>query len=161
MKIAASILFLTFIWAAQALDVPEYINPVVDNANLLSEQTESQLNDALIDLENRTSQQIALLTISSLEGESIEGYSIKVADNWKIGQEGSDNGVLFLISTADRKLRIEVGRGLEGELTDAISGRIVDLVSSYFKRQEFEKGIIVGLTAISRAIGMNSFYPKN
>ena len=87
--------------------------------------------------------------IPSLEGEVIEEYGIKVAEAWKIGWKGKDNGVIFLVAKQDRKMRIEVGRGLEGKLTDLTAGRIVDLVvKPRFKRGDFDGGVVSGVHAV-------------
>ncbi|HNI89138.1 MAG TPA: TPM domain-containing protein, partial [Leptospiraceae bacterium] len=108
-----------------ALDVPYLSGRVVDEAGILSEETKSSLEKKLIEQEKKTSNQLVVLTIPSLEGEVLEDYSIKVATTWKLGQKGKDNGVLLLIAKDDRKLRIEVGYGLEGTLTDVMCSRII------------------------------------
>ena len=111
--------------AARAADVPYLTGRVVDNANILSagaKQKIAQLSEAR---EKATGDQIAVLTMPSLEGESIEGYATRVFDAWKLGQKGKDNGVLVIVAPSDRKMRIEVGYGLEGTLTDATSSRII------------------------------------
>jgi len=115
------------IWASYAfgLDVPALKGRVNDYGNILSSSTEGQLEAVLGELERTDSTQIVVLTIPSLEGGSLEDFSIRVADQWKIGQENKDNGAILLISKNERKLRIEVGYGLEGSLTDLISGRII------------------------------------
>src|SRR5688500_11544923 len=107
--------------------VPPLANKRVhDEAQVLSSHTVEQLEIQLKQYEDSTSNQIAILIINSLEGEVIEEYSIRVAHNeWKLGQSKNDNGVLLLIATEDRKMRIEVGYGLEGVLTDALTNRII------------------------------------
>lgn len=134
---------------ATALDVPAYKGYVNDYANILSPATESKLERALQSFDLTDSTQIAVLTIPSLDGDSLEDFSIRTVDTWKVGQKGKDNGVLFLIVSNDRKMRIEVGRGLEGVLTDLMSGRIIDqVVAPLFKAGNYDGGIESGLAAI-------------
>jgi uncharacterized protein len=135
--------------AALAADVPYLTGRVVDNANILSagaKQTISQLSEAR---EKATGDQIAVLTMPSLEGESIEGYATRVFDAWKLGQKGKDNGVLVIVAPKDRKMRIEVGYGLEGTLTDATSSRIIrEAMTPRFKQNDFDGGVTAGVQAI-------------
>ncbi len=139
------------IWAttATSLTVPTYKGYINDYANIISPATENKLEGALQLFERTDSTQIAVLTINSLEGDSLEDFSIRTVDQWKIGQKGKDNGVLFLIVSKDRKMRIEVGSGLEGVLTDLMSGRIIDqIVAPLFKGGKFDNGVESGLAAI-------------
>ncbi|MCG2747870.1 MAG: TPM domain-containing protein [Desulfobulbaceae bacterium] len=137
---------------ALALDVPSYKGYVNDYADMISPQEETKLERALQSFDMTDSTQVAILTIASLEGDSLEGFSIRTVDQWKIGQKGKDNGVLLLIVKNDRKIRIEVGRGLEPVLTDLLSGRIIDtVISPYFKSGKFDQGIEAGCVAIIQA----------
>jgi uncharacterized protein len=136
-----------------AKDIPA-VAPVVDQAGLLSRQVRSQLTQALVAIKRQTGNEIAVLTVPSLEGESIEGYSIKVVDEWKLGSKDKDNGVLFLISVKDRKMRIEVGQGLEGNLPDARAGQIIRAVKPYFRKGEYKSGIVLGVSHIAKNIGV-------
>ena len=95
---------------------------VNDTAGMLHASTKQQLEAVLTDLEKTDSTQVAVLTIDSLEGDSLEDFSMRVAEQWKIGQKGSDNGAILLVARQDRKIRIEVGYGLEGKLTDLMAG---------------------------------------
>jgi len=108
-----------------ALDVPKLNGYVNDYAQMLSADQAQKLEGDLKENESATSNQIFILTIPSLEGQVLEEFSIKVAEAWKAGQKGKDNGVIVLLAKNDRKIRIEVGRGLEGRLTDLVSGRII------------------------------------
>ena len=135
-----------------AKEVPA-LAPIVDQAGLLSKQVQAQLINALIRIKRQTGNEIAVLTVPSLEGETIDGYSIKVADKWKLGTEEKDNGVLFLISIEDKKIRIEVGQGLEGDLPDARAGQIIRSIQPYFKKGEYKSGIILGVSQIAKNIG--------
>jgi uncharacterized protein len=146
--------FLLFLVStAPAIDVPYLSARVNDLAHILSEGTEKELEGILRDYERKTGNQIAVLTIPSLDGEPLEDYSMKVAETWKLGQKGKDNGVLLLVSKNDRKLRIEVGYGLEGELTDGICGGIIrNVMTPQFKKGDFDGGITDGVKTIIGSI---------
>ena len=136
-------------FSARALDVPPLNGRVNDYAGMISPGVRSQLENELTNFERTDSTQIVILTITSLEGDSLEDFSIRVAEAWKIGQKGKDNGAILLVSKNDRKTRIEVGRGLEGKLTDLVSGRIVQLViNPQFKRGDFDAGFQAGVRAM-------------
>ncbi len=118
---------------------------------LKSDQT-AQLVKKLEQYEQETSSQIAILTISSLDGDDLEGFSMRVAEKWKVGQKGKDNGILILVVLNDRRMRIEVGRGLEGVVTDLIAGRIVDgVMKPAFKEQAYYKGLDDAINALALA----------
>jgi len=135
--------------SAYALDVPPLRGYVNDYANMISSAAKTKIESELKAFEKSDSTQIFILTIPSLEGEPLEVYSIKVAESWKIGQKGKDNGVLLLVASKERKIRIEVGRGLEGKLTDLTAGRIIDLViKPKFKRGEYDAGFVAGIYAL-------------
>lgn len=132
-----------------ALAVPPLKGRVNDYAGLISASTQQQLETALAQLEQTDSTQIAVLTIPSLQGDSLEDFSIRVVEKWKLGQKGTDNGVLLLIAKNDRKIRIEVGYGLEGKLTDLVAGQIIRrVISPQFKNGRFDQGIIEGVSAL-------------
>jgi uncharacterized protein len=139
--------------AVAAPDVPLLVSRVNDGAGMISPQAEAALEAKLADLEKNESTQVVILTVPSLEGEPIEDFSIRVAEAWKIGQKGVDNGVLFLVSRDDRKVRIEVGYGLEGRLTDLLAGRIVqNEVTPAFRAGQFDAGFQRGVDAILLAV---------
>ncbi|MBI4688870.1 MAG: TPM domain-containing protein [Nitrospirae bacterium] len=116
---------------------------------MISPSAKAQLESELKNFEQTDSTQIVILTIPSLKGEAIEDFGIKVAESWKVGQKGKDNGIIFIAAKQDRKMRVEVGRGLEGSLTDLMTGRIIDLVvKPRFKRGDFDGGFIAGVTAL-------------
>jgi uncharacterized protein len=139
--------------AAQALDVPPLKARVNDYAGMLSSQTVQALESELAALERTDSTQVAVLTITSLEGEVLEEFSIKVAEKWKIGQKGLDNGAILLVARNDRKIRIEVGRGLEGTLTDLMAGRIIrSEIIPKFKEGDYSGGIEAGVHAMVAAV---------
>lgn len=133
----------------QALAVPELSGQVNDTAGILSPGTVHSLEGSLHGLEQEESTQIVVLTIPSLEGESLEQYALRVFEAWKLGQKGLDNGALLLIAVGDRKLRIEVGYGLEGRLTDLIAGRIIrEVITPQFRRGDYDRGVLDGVAAM-------------
>ena len=128
---------------ALALDPPPLHGRVNDLAGMIGPAAKQQLNAVLADLERTDSTQIAVLTVPSLEGDSLEDFSIRVAEAWKIGQKGKDNGALLVVSKADRKIRIEVGYGLEGRLTDILAGQIIDnVITPRFKAGDMDGGFL-------------------
>lgn len=134
---------------ASALEVPQLKARVNDYADILSPSTERQLDASLRELERTDSTQIVVLTIPSLEGDSLEDFSIRVAEQWKIGQKGLDNGAILLIAKNDRKMRIEVGYGLEGKMTDLMAGRIIrDVITPRFRSGQYDQGVIEGVQAM-------------
>jgi len=140
---------LSFVNEALAVEVPPLKGYVNDYANMISPAIRTKLTNELKEFERTDSTQIVILTIPSLEGQTIEDYSIKVAETWKIGQKGRDNGIIFMVANKERKIRIEIGRGLEGRLTDLTAGRIIDLVvKPRFKRGDFNGGFVAGVAAL-------------
>lgn len=138
---------------ADAREVPGYSGYVNDYASMMSAATRAKLEKDLHAFDLSDSTQVAILTIDSLEGDALEDFSIRVVDQWKIGQKGKDNGVLFLAVKNDRKMRIEVGRGLEHLLTDLAAGRIIDrVVAPSFKAARFDEGFEAGALAIMQTI---------
>ena len=146
-------LLIFFLWglpySAYGLEVPKLQGYVNDYAGMISPPAKSKIEEALRAFEQSDSTQIVILTILSLEGENIEEYGIKVGEAWKIGKKGKDNGVLFIVSKQERKIRIEVGYGLEGKLTDLVSGRIIDqVIKSRFSAGDFDGGFIAGVSSL-------------
>lgn len=134
---------------AHALEVPYLTGRVTDNAELLGAAARAQLTDLLAAHERKTGNQIAVLTIGSLEGENLEDYASRVFEAWGLGQKGKDNGVLLLVAPAERRLRIEVGYGLEGTLTDVEASRIIrNVITPAFRQGDFDRGVGDGLRAI-------------
>jgi uncharacterized protein len=126
---------------------------VHDEAGILSPQGKTQLEAILKAHRDSTSTQIAVYLIPSLEGDDIDSYAFRVAEAWKLGQENKDNGVLFLLSMQEKQMRIEVGYGLEGVLTDALSSRINrNEVAPYFRQGNYEAGVQAGVIAIIKAV---------
>jgi uncharacterized protein len=136
-----------------ALDIPKATGYVNDGAGMLNSSSRLKLEHFLKGFEQSDSTQISVLTISTLEGESLEEYAVKVAEHWGIGQKGKDNGALLLVAKAERKVRIEVGYGLEGRLTDLLAGRIIDYeITPRFKQGDFDGGLIAGVAAMAEAV---------
>ncbi len=155
-RLLPAILLVCIVTAVRADDqsVPYLSGRVNDTAGLLSSSTVSRLERILKAEEDSTSNQIAVLTVNSLDGASLEDYSIKVVETWKLGQKGKDNGVLLLVVKGDRKVRIEVGYGLEGVLTDAVCNTIIRrVIIPKFKAGDYDAGISDGVDAIVAAIG--------
>ena len=136
-----------------ALDVPPLKGRVNDYAGMMSPATERLLEATLQRFEEAESTQIVVLTIPTLAGDALEDFSIRVAEQWKIGRKERDNGAILVVAKAERKLRIEVGYGLEGRLTDAVSGRIIrNVIVPEFKAGRFEQGIINGVNAMIQVV---------
>jgi len=134
---------------AAAVDVPYLSGRVVDEAGILSPDARAKIGAMSQAREQATGDQIAVLTMPSLEGESIEGFATRVFDAWKLGAKGKDNGVLLIVAPNDRKMRIEVGYGLEGSMTDAASSRIIrEVMAPKFKKNDYDGGIADGVAAI-------------
>ena len=128
-------------------DIPYLTGRVNDNAQILSDSTRKSLTETLKEHELRTTNQIVILTISSLEGESIEDFANKVFNEWKIGQKDKNNGILIVVVPNERRMRIEVGYGLEGELPDLLAGRIIqEVMAPRFREENFNGGITDGGT---------------
>ncbi|MFH0985327.1 MAG: TPM domain-containing protein [Candidatus Omnitrophota bacterium] len=157
-KAIRPVLVLTFLLfsglpALSALQVPSRPEGyVTDRAGLLSSSSKENLETTLRSFDEKTSNQVVVATFPSLEGDSLEDFSLRLAEAWKAGQKKKDNGVIFLIFKNDRKVRIEVGYGLEGVLTDALSGQIIrQVVAPYFRKGDYEGGILAGTNAIMLA----------
>ncbi|MCD6117944.1 YgcG family protein [bacterium] len=153
MKISLRIFLLAVIFLSNSIlagdDVPYLTGRVTDNAQILSQETCRLLTESLKDHENRTGNQIAVLTVPSLNGENIEDYAVKVFDEWKLGQKGKDNGLLIIIAPNDRRMRIEVGYGLEGTLTDGTAGQIIHtIMTPKFRNGDYNGGVTAGVKAV-------------
>jgi|ETN07SMinimDraft_1059922.scaffolds.fasta_scaffold79989_1 uncharacterized protein len=165
--------FPTWIWFALLLPLtlvasvnaapsfPELTGRVVDRASLLPRDVETRLEAILKKHEDMSSNQVVVVTIHSLEGRTIEEYGYQLGRHWGIGQADKDNGVLLIIAKNDRKMRIEVGYGLEGSLTDAIASNIIQaVIRPEFKKGRFSQGIQNGVESILLAIA-GTYEPKS
>src|ERR1700712_2156089 len=152
----ASLLALVVCWACAALAdvaVPPLSGRVVDQTGTLSSADVASLTQMLKDLESRKGSQIAVLIVPTTDSESIEQYSIRVAEAWKIGRKKIDDGALLVVAKNDRKLRIEVGYGLEGALTDVTAKRIIDeIITPRFRNGDFAGGISAGVDRMIRVV---------
>ena len=138
---------------AAALEVPRLRGHVNDYAAMLGTASARQLEAVLTEFEQKESTQIVVLTILSLQGDSLEDFSMRVAEAWKVGQKKLDNGAILLIAKNDRKIRIDVGYGLEGRLTDLLAGRIIrNVITPHFKSGQFDQGITAGVAAMIDAV---------
>lgn len=145
--------FLSVATTLFALDVPPLTGRVVDSAHVLQAADVDWLTAALTAHEEKTGNQVAVLIVPSLEGEALEEYSHRVATSWKLGQRGIDNGVLLLIAVKERRLRIEVGYGLEGTLTDLRSAHIIrGEIVPRFRVGDMSGGVRAGTEAILKTI---------
>src|SRR3954451_20200315 len=159
---AAALLVAAGLWsasglAAQAWDagtdgllpIPPLTARVTDLTQTLTTGETQALEAKLADWESRTSNQLAVLLVPTTQPEPIEAYALRVAEKWKIGRKGQDNGALFVIAKNDRKMRIEVGYGLEGVLPDVIANRIIrEDVAPAFREGKFADGINAGVDRI-------------
>jgi len=136
-----------------ALDFPEPVGYISDFANILSPETRQTLEQQLAQLEKDSTIEIAVVTVESLEGMTVEDYAVRLFEDWQIGKKAKDNGVLFLIAPNEQKTKIEVGYGLEPVLPDAKAGRILDeFVIPAFKEGNYDQGVSDGVAAIIKAV---------
>jgi uncharacterized protein len=150
--LAAAFLFLPQ-WVAAETPVPPLTARVTDLTHTLTADQRAALEAKLATFEAQKGSQVAILVVPSTQPETIEQYSIRVVDQWKLGRQRVDDGVLLIIAKNDRKLRIEVGRGLEGAIPDAIAKRIVsDVIAPHFRDGDFYGGITAGTDRILRTI---------
>ncbi len=139
--------------AAFAQTFPPPQGFVNDFADLLPDQLETELETELARFEQETTSEIAVVTIESLEGLTIEDYAVRLFESWGIGKKDKDNGVLFIVAKTEHKVRIEVGYGLEGIITDGRAGRILDeAVIPSLRQNDFATGIENGVRAIEKYI---------
>ncbi len=147
------ILFFLFSILEATIDFPKLTGQVVDRANILSDYQESTLANLLKEHENQTSNQIVVVTINTLNGYDIAEYGYQLGRHWGIGQKDRNNGVLLIVAMNERKLRIEVGYGLEGSLTDKTAKNIIDSkIRPQFKKQNYYQGISAGVNSILESI---------
>jgi uncharacterized protein len=136
------------------LKFPPLMGRVVDDAGILSPSTISELDEMLAQHEHTTSEQIVVATLGSLQGHSIEDYGYQLGRSWGIGQKGKNNGAILIVAPNEHKVRVEVGYGLEGQLTDAASRVIIEnYITPQFRKGDFNAGVLAGTGAILRALG--------
>jgi len=140
---------LAIVSVARCAEIPYLTGRVNDNAQILSENARQLLSEKLKEHEDRTTNQVVVLTIASLQGESIEDYSNKVFIEWGLGQKDKDNGILIVVVPDERRMRIEVGYGLEPTMTDLMAGRIIrELMTPRFREGDYDGGITEGALAV-------------
>lgn len=138
----ALLLLLLLIIPAYAVDYPSPVGYVNDFADIIRPADEARLNDLITDIERNTTVEIAVVTITSLQGEDIDMYAVKLFEKWGIGKKGTDNGLLILVAKDDRKYRIETGYGLEGTINAATAGRLGrDILAANFKQEKYGEGL--------------------
>lgn len=137
---------------AAQISIPELFAPVMDTADMLSQEQEHTLDTYLRRLSSDTGVQIVVFTLPSLGEYSIESYSLAAAEAWQLGQEGADNGALLTVALAERSIRIETGYGLEADLTDAQCGLIIrNIIAPRFQQNDYAGGIFAGVQAMASA----------
>ncbi len=158
-KVTLPVLWLLFLfllapaYAQDLLAIPDLKSRVTDQTGTLSEIAIESISNRLQELETKKGSQVAVLLVATTRPETIDAYSIRVVEQWKLGRKNMDDGVLFLIVKEDRTMRIEVGYGLEGALTDALSRRIIDeMVTPLFSLGDFGGGIRAGVDALAKVI---------
>jgi uncharacterized protein len=155
-RLLVIVLFWLYPAALQAVTPPIPAHPpqyLVDLAGVLNAETRARLNARLKDLEAKTTAQVVVLTLNSLEGEPIESFSHQTAVKWGIGQKGKDNGVLLTVAVKDRKYRIEVGYGLESTLPDSLVGSLGrEYLVPNFRKGDFAGGIVAAVTTLADKI---------
>ncbi|WP_419181680.1 TPM domain-containing protein [Novosphingobium mangrovi (ex Huang et al. 2023)] len=138
-------------WAAP--DFPKLTGQVVDAAGIIPKAEQAQLTQKLAALEKQSTRQMVVVTVPSLQGYEISDYGYQLGREWGIGQKGKDNGVLLLVAPKERKVRIEVGYGLEPIMTDGMSFLIINkVIIPYFKKDDYPGGIAAGTDAIIKQI---------
>ena len=155
-KMLYLLLFLGLFTIACGQKKEKTVNRVVDNAHILTDEQISSLTEQIIDLEKSVGSQIVILTIESLEGEKMEDYSLRIANEWGIGRKDYDDGILITVSIQDRLMRIEVGYGLEKIIKDEIADQISreDMVPS-FRTNDYYEGLYKAVNKIKALIKDN------
>jgi uncharacterized protein len=148
-SLATCAALVAFSALAFARDVPPLQGHVNDTAAMLSPAARARLEQRLTEYEKKTGQQFALLTVDTLAGDPLEDFSIRTVESWKLGKKGKDDGLLLLIVRDDRKSRIEVGYGLEGDVTDATSSRVLrEIITPAFRRGDYDGGVNAAFTRL-------------
>ena len=150
----ATVVLVFASWVSAAPKFPQLTGRVVDNANLLTPATRQAITDQLKAHEDATGNQVVVATVSNLQEYPIEEFGYQLGRHWALGEQGKDNGVLLLVAQSERKLRIDVGYGLESILTDAISKTIIEAdILPHFRNGDYDTGVNAGTAAILRALG--------
>jgi len=153
-----ALLILLLLWASSALAAepkfPPLTGRVVDEAGVLNASTQSELTEMLARHERATGEQVVVVTLASLQGYSIEDFGYQLGRNWGIGQKDKNTGALLVVAPNEHKVRIEVGYGLEGKLTDAVSRTIIERdILPAFRRGDFNAGVAAGTASMLAVLG--------
>lgn len=158
-KLVSIVFFILFLlpvsFAAASTPEPPAVprDYVVDLAGVMNDNAKTQLNALLHELEQKTTAQVLVLTVQSLDGEEIRSFGLKTAEKWKLGQKGKDNGALLIVALNDKKYTIEVGYGLEGTLPDSLVGTIGrEYLVPYFRKGDYSSGISAATLAVIQTI---------
>ncbi len=137
-------------------DEPSLVQPIIDNADLLTKTAEDSISQLIMDLENNVGSQIAIHTIETLDGENMNEHTIKILEKLKLGREQYEDGLLIFISEKDRSVRIEVGYGLEKIIKDEVAARIIrEDLTPRFKKNEYGQGVYSAVVKIKKLIEDN------
>jgi uncharacterized protein len=151
--VAALLLFLVHNATADAeLNLPALTGRIVDQAGLLDASSRKTLTQKLATLEAKSTDQLVVVTVTSLQGTSIENFALQLFNFWHLGQKDKNNGVLFIVAPSEHKVRIEVGYGLEQRLTNAAASKIIESIIPQFRANDFTSGIAHGVDAIIKAL---------
>lgn len=162
LKLIFSFLFFGLLCSGVwARSVPLLTSPVVDEGDLLNGQENRLLGQAIADYRDAGGPQVQMLIIKSLDGEILESFSIKATDSWKLGSGKKDDGVLFLMAIKERQMRLEVGQGLEGQLTDIKSAHVIRDVAKYFRQGNFAQGLIFVMESIAVATDTEDLWHRS
>ncbi|MBN2415576.1 TPM domain-containing protein [bacterium] len=144
-----TVMLLTAAAVLSGQDIPYLTGRITDTAGILSSGTKESLTALMKQHEDSTGNQIAVLTVPTIGSASIEDYALEVFEEWKLGQRGVDNGILIIVVPDDRKMRIEIGYGLEGVMTDGMAGEIIRTrMTPCFKNGDYDGGVTAGVTAV-------------
>jgi len=146
MRLLLICLLLTLLLSAR--DIPSLTGPVIDEVGVFTRDQAWQLSRLLKKVHDEHGIQLQVFIARDMGGDVIENFSIRAVDQWKLGQAKSDKGVLFVLAMAEKKVRIEVGHGLEGDITDAEAGMLIESLTPYFRRGDFSSGILVGVNGL-------------
>lgn len=150
------LLLSLFCFSLSARDIPALSGPVIDEVGIFSNNQKQQLSSVLKNVYSDHGIQLQVFIASDLGGDAIENFSIRATDKWKLGSASQDKGLLFIMAMAEKKIRIEVGQGLEGKITDAQAGMLIQSLTPYFKRGDFSTGILVGVNGLLGLVNVDS-----
>lgn len=155
-------LVVALAWPAAALEPPALVARVNDTAHLLPADSARELEQMLAAHEKKTGHQFAVLTIPSLEGDPLEDFSIRTVEKWRLGHAKVDDGLLVLVVEREHKVRIEVGYGLEGRITDVASSRVIrNLMVPQFRKHDYAAGLRLGIQELIRLDGSDTTAPEH